>query len=389
MGSRVTGNISNSTRIGFMDMQTGAQDGYRPENYMATSVSHRVLKRSVIKAYFLNRENFITSAEKEANPLNAYGRNAGTEFNYINSTGKWNVWAAYHHSFKQNIKKDNQYMNTGFQFTNRHWGIVTDMGSVGTNYYTDMGFVARIDNYDALKDTVVRMGFKQLYNEITYRLFPEKGKVVQHVMKFTTFVVLNPDYTHNETNLEASYNINFRNTSGIEITGTHNRVDMLYPTSFTEGTPLPVGKYDFQQLELSYQTDFRKPVNVSVRLAGGEFYNGNYQSVRTVLGIRHQPHLNIALQAEYNRIELPGAYGSTKLVLIAPRIEWNFNTRLFWTTFIQYNTQRNNFNINSRLQYRFRPMSDLYVVYTDNYFVTPVITNKNRALVFKLSYWIN
>jgi hypothetical protein len=389
MGARVTGNISNSTRIGFMDMQTGAQDGYRPENYMATSVSHRVLKRSVIKAYFLNRENFITSAEKEANPLNAYGRNAGTEFNYINSTGKWNVWAAYHHSFKQNIKKDNQYMNTGFQFTNRHWGIVTDMGSVGTNYYTDMGFVARIDNYDALKDTIVRMGFKQLYNEITYRLFPEKGKVVQHEINLTTFVVLNPDYTHNETNLEASYNINFRNTSGIEITGTHNRVDMLYPTSFTEGTPLPVGKYDFQQLELSYQTDFRKPVNVSVRLAGGEFYNGNYQSVRTVLGIRHQPHLNIALQAEYNRIELPGAYGSTKLVLIAPRIEWNFNTRLFWTTFIQYNTQRNNFNINSRLQYRFRPMSDLYVVYTDNYFVTPVITNKNRALVFKLSYWIN
>ena len=389
MGARVTGNISNSTRIGFMDMQTGALNGYRPENYMATSVSHRVLKRSVIKAYFLNRENFITSAEKEANPLNAYGRNAGTEFNYINSTGKWNVWAAYHHSFKQNIKKDNQYMNTGFQFTNRHWGIVTDMGSVGTNYYTDMGFVARIDNYDALKDTVVRMGFKQLYNEITYRLFPEKGKVVQHEISFTTFVVLNPDYTHNETNLEASYNINFRNTSGIEITGTHNRVDMLYPTSFTEGTPLPVGKYDFQQLELSYQTDFRKPINVLVRLAGGEFYNGNYQSVRTVLGIRHQPHLNIALQAEYNRIELPGAYGSTKLVLISPRIEWNFNTRLFWTTFIQYNTQRNNFNINSRLQYRFRPMSDLYVVYTDNYFVTPVMTNKNRALVFKLSYWIN
>ncbi len=389
MGARVTGNISNSTRIGFMDMQTGAQDGYRPENYMATSVSHRVLKRSVIKAYFLNRENFISSAEKAANPLNAYGRNAGTEFNYINNTGKWNVWAAYHHSFKQNITKDNHYMNAGFQFTNRHWGIVTDMGTVGTNYYTDMGFVARIENYDALKDTVVRMGFKQLYNEMSYRLFPEKGKVVQHVMKLTTFVVLNPDYTHNETNLEANYNVTFRNTSGIQVMATHNRVNMLYPTSFTSGTPLPVGVYDFQQLAVSYQTDFRKPVNVLVKLAGGEFYNGNYQSIRAVLGIRHQPHINIALQAEYNKIQLPNPYGSTELILIAPRVEWNFNTRLFWTTFIQYNTQRNNFNINSRLQYRFRPMSDLYVVYTDNYFVTPVMTNKNRALVFKLSYWIN
>lgn len=389
MGARVTGNISNSTRIGFMDMQTGALNGYRPENYMAASVSQRVLKRSVIKAYFLNRENFISSAEKEANPLNAYGRNAGAEFNYINSTGKWNIWGAYHHSFKQNITQKNQYVNTGFQFTNRHWGIVTDVGSVGTNYYTDMGFVARINNYDALRDTVVRMGLKQLYNELTYRIFPDKGKVVQHVWKLTTFVVWNPDFTHNETNLEASYNITVKNTSGIEVTGTHNRVDMLYPTSFTEGAPLPVGMYDFQQLELSYQTDFRKPINILVKLAGGEFYNGHYQSVRTVLGIRNQPHINIALQAEYNRIQLPGLYGSTQLVLIAPRIEWNFNTRLFWTTFIQYNTQRNNFNINSRLQYRFRPMSDLFVVYTDNYFVTPMVTNKNRALVFKLSYWIN
>lgn len=389
MGARVTGNISNSTRIGFMDMQTGALNGYRPENYMATSISHRVLKRSVIKAYFLNRENFISSAEKAANPLNAYGRNAGTEFNYINSTGKWNVWAAYHHSFKQNITKDNQYMNAGFQFTNRHWRIVTDMGTMGTNYYTDMGFVARIENYDALKDTVVRMGFKQLYNELSYRLFPEKGKVVQHVMKLTTFVVLNPDYTHNETNLEANYNVTFKNTSGIQVMATHNRVNMLYPTLFTSGTPLPVGVYDFQQLSVSYQTDFRKPVNVLVKLAGGEFYNGNYQSIRTVLSIRHQPHINIALQAEYNKIQLPNPYGSTELILIAPRVEWNFNTRLFWTTFIQYNTQRNNFNINSRLQYRFRPMSDLYVVFTDNYFVTPVMTNKNRALVFKLSYWIN
>lgn len=389
MGARVTGNISNATRIGFMDMQTGALNGYRPENYMATSLSHRVLKRSVIKAYFLNRENFISSAEKEANPLNAYGRNAGTEFNYINSTGKWNVWAAYHHSFKPNITQKNQYVNTGFQFTNRHWGFLIDVGSVGTNYYTDMGFVARINNYDAIGDTVVRMGFKQMYQETTYRLFPDKGKVVQHVWKLTSFVVWNPDYTHNETNIEAAYNITLKNTSGIQVSGTHNRVDMLYPTSFTEGTPLPAGMYDFQQFALSYQTDFRKPVNVLFKVAGGEFYNGNYQSVRTVLGIRHQPHINIALQAEYNRIQLPGVYGNTKLILIAPRIEWNFNTRLFWTTFIQYNTQRNNFNINSRLQYRFRPMSDLYVVYTDNYYVTPVMTNKNRALVFKLSYWIN
>jgi hypothetical protein len=70
-------------------------------------------------------------------------------------------------------------------------------------------------------------------------------------------------------------------------------------------------------------------------------------------------------------------------------VEYNFNTKVSWTTFLQYNTQANNFNINSRFQYRFKPMSDLYLVYTDNYFTTPFMQNKNRAIVLKVNYWLN
>ncbi|HRI22785.1 MAG TPA: hydrolase, partial [Panacibacter sp.] len=99
--------------------------------------------------------------------------------------------------------------------------------------------------------------------------------------------------------------------------------------------------------------------------------------------------INITLQAEYDLIDLPGEYGNSELLLISPKIEINFTTRSSWTTFLQYNTQQNNFNINSRFQYRFKPMSDLYLVYTDNYFTTPLLQNKNRAIVFKLNYWLN
>jgi len=97
----------------------------------------------------------------------------------------------------------------------------------------------------------------------------------------------------------------------------------------------------------------------------------------------------VAVRAEYNKLVFPGNYGSGEIFLIAPRIDINFTTSVFWTTFLQYNTQANNFNINSRFQWRFRPMSDLYLVYTDNYFTDPLLKNKNRALVLKLNYWIN
>ncbi|MFX7772400.1 hypothetical protein ABTJ87_19930, partial [Acinetobacter baumannii] len=72
LGARITGNIAKTTRIGFMNMQTGRQGDYSPENYTAASVEQRIFKRSVIKGYFLNRQNFISDAEKKADPLSQY-----------------------------------------------------------------------------------------------------------------------------------------------------------------------------------------------------------------------------------------------------------------------------------------------------------------------------
>ena len=193
----------------------------------------------------------------------------------------------------------------------------------------------------------------------------------------------------NETSQELNYNIMFRNTGFLFAFVNRDESNLLFPTSFTGDKPLPVGNYIFHQTGIGYQTDFRKPVSLFVRVAGGGLYNGDYQGVRTVITYRNQPHLNLALQLEYNKLQFPGAYGSTELFLIAPKVEINFSTNLFWTTFMQYNTQANNFNINSRLQYRYKPMSDLFLVYTDNYYTDPLFRNKNRAIVFKLNYWLN
>ena len=103
--------------------------------------------------------------------------------------------------------------------------------------------------------------------------------------------------------------------------------------------------------------------------------------------MRQQPHWNITLTAEFNDLQFPKGYGDTQLWLISPKTEINFSNNLFWTTFFQYNTQQTNFNINSRIQWRYKPMSDLFLVYTDNYF-TDTFINRNRAIVFKLNYWL-
>ncbi|MFK7925449.1 MAG: hypothetical protein AB8H47_26085, partial [Bacteroidia bacterium] len=61
---------------------------------------------------------------------------------------------------------------------------------------------------------------------------------------------------------------------------------------------------------------------------------------------------------------------------------------LFLTTYVQYNSLLNNVNLNARFQWRFQPASDFFIVYTENY-LPDGFASKNRALVFKLTYWLN
>jgi hypothetical protein len=386
-GARLSGNLSPDVRIGAMNMQTGRKGDYAPENFSAFTWQKRVLKRSLIKAYFLNRENFISVEEEKKNPLDKYGRNAGLTFEYSNPTGSFGYWANYNQSIKPTIKDLDNYAEAGLSYNGRNFGFVVDLANVGKNYYTDLGFVQRISNYDAERDTTIRIGFKHIFSEISYTLMPAKGKVGKMELKAENYAVFNPDNSFNELESSVELETNFKNASNLNLGISNNITNLLFPTSITDGTPLPAKQYQYGQFRMSYVSDIRKLFGWVSEISVGQFYNGQLQSFGLGINWRNQPHLNLRINAQLNQIQLPGTYGSTRLVLIAPRIEYNFNTQLFWTTFIQYNTQSNNFNINSRLQYRYKPMSDFFLVYTDNYFTDPLFKSKNRALVFKISYW--
>jgi len=386
-GARLSGNLSPDVRIGAMNMQTGRQGDYAPENFSAFTLQKRVLKRSIVKGYFLNRENFISVEEEKKHPLDKYGRNAGVSFNYSNATGTIGYWTNYNMSIKPTIKELNNYYELGFNYDTRKFGFVIDLANVGKNYYTDMGFVQRIENYDAIRDTIIRVGYKHIYSEISYNILPSKGKIGRIESSMNNYVVFNPDNSFNEWESTLLIKTDFKNASNLKIVLSNNITNLLFATSFTNGEPLPAKQYQYAKFSIGYSSDARKLFGWMSEIASGQFYNGTVQSIGAGINWRSQPHLNLRLNAQFNHIQLPGLYGSKKLFLVAPRIEYNFNTKLFWTTFIQYNTQSNNFNINSRLQYRYKPMSDFFLVYTDNYFTDPLFKNKNRALIFKLSYW--
>ena len=130
-GALLSGNLAPGTRIGVMNMQTGKQGNYSPENFSAFTLHKRVLKRSEIKGYFLNRENYISKEEALKNPLDRYGRNADISFEYSNVPGTFSSWAAYHQSMKANITDLNSYVDIGIATNQKHWNTVLEIGNLG------------------------------------------------------------------------------------------------------------------------------------------------------------------------------------------------------------------------------------------------------------------
>jgi hypothetical protein len=106
------------------------------------------------------------------------------------------------------------------------------------------------------------------------------------------------------------------------------------------------------------------------------------------MNYRVQPFGSLSLVGSYNHVVMPEPYSSADLWLVGPKLDITFTEKLFFTTYVQYNNQIDNINTNMRLQWRFAPVSDLFIVYTENAYPSSW-TTKNRGIVLKLSYWFN
>ena len=139
---------------------------------------------------------------------------------------------------------------------------------------------------------------------------------------------------------------------------------------------------------MTYASNARRLFNYSFATLYGGYYNGNRFGVEGECNFRVQPYGSLGLFTAFNRLFLPHPYGDLNLFLLGPKLDITFTDKLFLTTFVQYNSQIENVNVNVRFQWRYAPVSDLFIVYTGNS-GTPEFLNKNRALVLKMSYYFN
>lgn len=384
-GARVSGNLNKDMRIGLMNLQTKSLDDVPGQNYTSVAFNQRIFGRTVFKGYFHNRQAYQEGSFSSQN----YNRALGTEIDFRSQKGTLRANLGYGLSLTNGVSNENYTYHGIFSFNNRNIAFYTNIMGIGNNYIPDMGFMSLINHYDAETDTEHRIGYNHSFTRFSYTIYPKSDKINSH--RFNLRTVL--DYTAKDRDLfltrtVLSYRLNLANTSSVQVEFNRNFRELFFPFDFTDKTPLPAAGYNWNTYRVEYSSDQRKALSYELGFQFGGFFNGDRREYRVELNYRRQPWGNFGLRFVRNELEFPEPYGTETLNLLGPKIEINLSRDLFWTTFLQYNTQSDNFNINSRFQWQFKPLSNIFLVYTDNYAIE-VWGPKNRALVLKMNYWLN
>ena len=380
-GIRLSGKLNKGLRLGLLNIQTAEDEANEiaSNNNMMLALQQKVFARSNISMFFINRESF-----KDYDFLDEddkYNRVFGIDYNLTSTDNTWNGKFYTHKSFEANNNGKDLSAGANLRYNSKKFNIFTNWAYIGDNFNSDLGFIRRT-------------GIVKGVTSIERVYWPKKGFLNNHGIQVISIGIWdsimnfqNTDYT-----IISSWEARFKNFSqfGIQLKNKYTFLTNDFePTGKNNAVALPgdLGYY-YNSIELEYRSDQRKLFAYNIETGVGNFFNGKKYSVESMLAFRFQPKVFLSLLFDYNKIELPAPYASADLWLLSPKIDITFSKSIFWSTLVQYSNQKDNLGFNSRLQWRFAPLSDLFIVYNDNYFINS-FEPKNRSFNLKFTYWLN
>ena len=380
-GVRLSGKLDENWRLGVLSIQNqeDLSNQIASNNNTMFALQRKIFKQSQIGAFIVNRESFKDYEFLETK--DRYNRVFGIDYNLNSENNKWIGKFYTHKSFQPDNSDGNLSSGASLIYNTRFWRFSSKWVYVDQDFRSDLGFIPRTG--------IIKTGIS-----VSRNFYPKKGRINSHNIQLSNYSWQQKslDYKKTDHSRRFEYNIEFKKQNQL---GFSIRNQFIYlsnpfdPTRTENGFPLPENiEYSFNEWSAEYQSNVARLFNFSSEISYGSFFNGTRFSYQGNTQFRIQPKVILGLLWDYNQVRLPDPYPSANIILVSPKIELTLNKKLFWSTLLQYSNQSDNFGINSRLQWRFAQLSDLYLVYNDNYYTRefgPIF----RSINLKLTYWLS
>ena len=167
----------------------------------------------------------------------------------------------------------------------------------------------------------------------------------------------------------------------IEVSDEFDRLDA--PFAVFPGQVIPAGGYAWRTGTVRYQNGDGHTLSANVSASAGGFYDGSRRAATASLVWRLR--YDLSLEGSMQRNDVRREAGDFTADLASLRVRYAWSTRLFGSAYTQYNAQSRAFVTNARVNLRYRPLSDLYLLYTERQ-DTSTGTRNERVLALKVTH---
>lgn len=370
-GFRLSGKINDNLRIGLLEMKSAAipEINEPAYNYSVLSLQQRVFGRSNLSFIFTNKDGI---------GIKDFNRVAGLDYNLASRSNVWNGKFFFMKSFDPVKTSDNAVLGTTLFFNKRFFDARQTAYYIGENFNPEVGFLRRA-------------GLYRLAGQVQPKFYPKKGRINRWGPMFDYDLTVFPARGVTDYDVNIIFNLQYKNyaTLLLRIRNDYTKLTSDFDPTNSGGEKLKENSsYNYTSFICNFITDQRKKLSARLNSRVGQYFNGTRVNLDAEINYRVQPYGSLSSVFSYNRLRFPQPYASRDLILFGPKVDLTFTRSLFFSALLQYNNQINNINMNVRFQWRFAPASDLFIVYTDNYFAD-LLRSKGSAVVLKATYWFN
>ncbi len=338
-GARLTGRLGQWD-VGALNMQTERLSSIPAENFAVLRARRNMFGKSDVGLLLQNRA---------ATDSNTWNRSVGVDANFrIGSNMIVNAYAA--RSDAPDTTKDGVAARTQVAYRGKLWNNSVMWKRVSQGFAPGMGFVRRRD-------------FQQFYGTIGAHPRPR----LPGVAELNPYVVV--DYITDlrsqldTRTLSGGFDVTLKSEAVLSmlVSDQFDRIEQTF--TLVPGRTVAPGSYAWREATVKYTMAPASRLLGTANATIGEFYSGSRRSAGAGVTWRVSPSL--AVETSYQRNSIALATGDFVANLAGLRMRYAWSTTLLSSAFVQYNTQTRSFSTNARLNWRWAPLSDVFLVYTD------------------------
>ena len=331
-------------------------------NYSVVRVNRDILAGSTVGGIFINKQD-----------ADAYNRTAGLDFSY-RPTREIDVRGFWSRTFEADVSGNSNAFYFGTNWRTNLFQLDGSYTDIGEDFNPEVGFV-------------LRKGVRRLQGLAQYTPWPRKFGIreIQIGPEIDLVLTQENELETQDITFDTEFSLEAGDSIGFQL---KNTMENLQDEFILEGEEIPSDAYNFTSFQASIQSSSSRMIFGEVRLELGQFYHGSRRGLLLDATFRPSAKFSIEPFIEFNRITFPETEFDANVV--GGRIGYSFSTTLFTKLFTQWSTGTDVLSTNFLVNYIYRPGSDFYLVFDQNYDTRDGgVKLLGWAIVGKMTYWWN